>query len=91
MADFFAHTRPGNEVTHGEAQFELPILYLRGDALMLFFTCSARKARAVMPSPNLHPITLPGGRAVVGLVAFNYVETTIGPYGEFGVGLPAVY
>ena len=91
MSDFFAGTRPGQEVSYGEAQFELPILYLRADAFMLFFTCSARKARAVMPSRRLHPVTLPGGRAIVGLAAFNYVETFIGPYGEFAVGIPAVH
>ena len=91
MSEFFAGTRPGREVSYGKARFELPILYQRTDAFMLFFACSAQRARALMPSPRLHPVTLPGGRAMVGLAAYNYLETTIGPYGEFAVGIPAVY
>lgn len=91
MSNFFATTRPGHEVTHGSATFELPILYYRDDAFAAFFTCDARVARSMCPSDRLHPVTLPGGKALVVVAAFNYVDTTIGPYGEVGVALPVTF
>lgn len=91
MSDFFASTRPGTTVTHGGATFELPILYFRDDVFALFYTADARRARELMPSDRLHPVLVSPGRTLVGIVAFNYVETSIGPYGEVGVVVPTVH
>jgi len=91
MSSFFASARPGTEVTVGTRTAELPILYFRDDAFGLFFTAEAAKVRAALPSDRLYPVQLPGGRALVVILAFNYIETTIGPYGELAVALPAVY
>jgi len=49
------------------------------------------KVKAIMPSENLHPVVLPGNKAIVVIVAFNYINTSIGTYGEVAVGIPAVY
>lgn len=91
MTAFFEGTRPGTEVHHGTARFELPILYHRDDAFALFFTANAGAVEALMPTPNLHPVRMPGGRAMVGIAAFNYIETSIGPYGEVAVVVPVVH
>jgi hypothetical protein len=91
MTDFFSQSRPGRQVTHGEARFTLPILYHRDDCFAAFFSCDGEAARAAMPSERLHPVRLPGGRAIVAVAAFNYLDTSIGPYGEVGVVVPAVY
>jgi hypothetical protein len=91
MASFFASTRPGTEVELRGTTYELPILYFRDDMSALFFTADAKKVKAVMPSDRLYPVRLPGGRALVGIVTFNYLETTIGPYGEVGVVALAVH
>jgi hypothetical protein len=91
MSDFFGGTRPGRTVTHGKATFELPILYYRDDLFALFYTADLEAVRRVMPSPRLHPVTAPGGRALVGVAAWNYIDTSIGPYGEVGVVVPAVH
>jgi len=91
MTTFFASTRPGTEVTLLGKTYELPILYFRDDCFGLFFSADARKVRAALPSDRLHPVRLPGGRALVGVVAFNYLETTIGPYGEVAVVALAVH
>ncbi len=91
MTTFFASTRPGTEVTLLGKTYELPILYFRDDCFGLFFPADARKVRAALPSDRLHPVRLPGGRALVGVVAFNYLETTIGPYGEVAVVALAVH
>ena len=91
MSSFFASARPGTEVSVGGQTAELPILYFRDDAFGLFFTAEAAKVRAALPSDRLFPVQLPGGRALVVVLAFNYIETTIGPYGELAVAVPAVY
>lgn len=91
MPGFFYSSRPGKTVTHGQATFELPILYFRDDLFALFFTADPRKVRALMPSGRLHPVLLTPGKAMVGVAAFNYIETTIGAYGEVAVVIPAVY
>ncbi len=91
MATFFGPARPGTEVTLRGGPFELPILYFRDDMFGLFFTADAAKVRAALPSDRLHPVRLPGGRALVGVVAFNYLETSIGPYGEVSVVAMAVH
>lgn len=91
MAGFFEGTRPGTVTERGTARFELPILYFRDDAFALFFTAEARSVTALMPSARLHPVRMPGGRALVGIAAFNYIETSIGPYGEVAVVVPVVH
>lgn len=91
MKKFFANTRPGKEITYGDTTFELPILYSLDDFFLLYFTADATKVKAIMPSDNLYPVILPTGRAIIGIAAYNYVQTTVGTYGEVPVAIPAVY
>ena len=91
MDVFFSSTRPGQKTCYGNLEFELPILYFRDDLFIMFLTGSYSKIKAIMPSPHLYPVSLPGGKGLVGIAAFNYFDTSIGPYGEIGVVLPAVY
>lgn len=88
MTNFFSNTRPGKTVTYGSATFELPILYFKDDFFGLYFSADYQKVKAIMPSENLHPLKLPNGRAVVAIAAYNYTDTSIGPYGEIPVGIP---
>jgi len=91
MNEFFAGARPGVQASFEDASFELPILYFRDDLFVMFFTADLEKVRAAMPSGRLHPVTFFGNKALVGIAAFNYLNTTIGPYGEIGIVLPAIY
>jgi len=91
MSDFFSNTRPGTKKTTGQVSFDLPILYFRDDFFAAFFTADAAKVRDLMPSQRLHPITVSPGRVLVGVGAFNYLETSIGPYGEVGVVVPVIH
>jgi hypothetical protein len=91
MTGLFEGTRPGTEVTRGDIRFELPILYFREDTFALFFTADLGRLRARMPTPNLKPVPAGPGRGLVVLAAFNYLETSIGPYGEIAVGIPVVH
>jgi hypothetical protein len=91
MPAFFSDSTPVNTVTHGTATFDLPILYYRDDAFALYFTADYEKVKAAMPSDRLQPVILPGNKAIVAICAFNYIDTSIGPYGEVAVALPAVF
>jgi hypothetical protein len=88
---FFSSTRPGEKVTQGTVSFELPILYFHDDVFGLLFGADFNRLRKFMPSKSLHPVRLPGGRAIVGIFAMNYLETTIGPYGELAMAVPVVH
>ena len=88
---FFSRTRPGEKLKIGNLSVELPILYLRDDLFTAFFTCSLKRVREILPSEKLKPVSLGLGRAVVGIGCFNYIDTSIGPYGEVGVIIPVVH
>jgi len=91
MDTFFNAARPGTTATPGDKTFELPILYFRDDLFLLFYTADYNKVKALMPSGKLHPVRLPKGRSLIGVGAFNYVDTSIGPYGEVGMIVPTVH
>lgn len=91
MRSFFNNASPEKNVTHGEARFDLPILYHRDDAFALYFSANYQSVKAAMPSDKLNPVILPGGKAIAAIGVFNYIDTSIGPYGEIAVALPAVY
>lgn len=91
MKAFFDHSEPRGTFTLGEEAIDMPILYFRDDYFALYFSADYDKVKSSMPTDQLYPVMLPNGRAIVALGAFNYIDTTIGPYGEFAVGVPAVY
>jgi len=88
---FFDGTRPGKQAKYGEASFDLPILYLRDDFFGLYYTADTKKIREILPSDKLTPVTMPNGRAVIAIMAYNYLETSIGSYGEIPVAIPVLF
>ena len=70
---------------------ELPILYYHDDFFALYFTANIKKVSEIVPSANLYPVRMPNGRAIIGVAAFNYMETTIGSYGEVAIVIPVVH
>lgn len=91
MRAFFDGTRPGQMVSFGGAEFELPILYFRDDAFAAVFTADLAALRGAMPSPRLHPVAVGRGRGLVMVAAFDYLETSVGSYGEVGITVPVVH
>jgi hypothetical protein len=91
MRSFFEGTRPGKAVRCGAEQFEMPVLYFRDDSFQAMFTADLQKLRAAMPSDRLQPIQVGSGRGLVAIAAFDYLETSVDPYGEIGIVVPAVY
>lgn len=91
MSEFFSGTRPGRLVRAGEGTVELPILYFRDDAFTGLFAASYDAIRRLMPSDRLHPARTLDGRGLVVVTAYNYIDTTIGPYGEVAVAPVVVH
>lgn len=91
MPSFFDSAVARTSVTHKSATFELPIHYYRDDAFVLMYSADLAAVRAELPSDKLHPVLIAPGRAVVAVAAFNYIDTSIGPYGELGIAVPVVF
>jgi hypothetical protein len=90
--DFFHWTGPtAKGVKIGSSQFDLPVNYYRDDSFMGTFGAAYEPVRALLPSDQLYPVTLPNGQATVIILAFNYIETDVGPYGEIAIALPCTY
>lgn len=90
--DFFNWTGPtAKGVDVGSAEIDLPIMYYRDDSFVGFFSAAYEPLQALLPSQELYPVTLPGGRATVVVIAFNYLDTSVGPYGEVGIVIPCTY
>ena len=68
--DFFAWTGPGEkDVDVGSARVDLPVMYYRDDCFMGIFGAALEPVRALLPSHDLHPVTLADGRATLAVIA----------------------
>ncbi|MFA5889859.1 MAG: acetoacetate decarboxylase family protein [Actinomycetota bacterium] len=86
--DFFEWSGPAESgVDVGGFQIDLPIRYYRSDVFIGIFSAELDAARALLPSSRLQPVRLAKNRAAAGIVAFNYVETGVGAYGEIGIAV----
>lgn len=68
--------------------FRLPIRYRRLDTFFAAYGADHGAVKDLVPSTRLRPVKVWPGRAAITLNAFNYIDTDIGPYGEFSVGVP---
>jgi len=64
----------------------LPIEYHAGDACGLLYRVQLTRARAFCEGLSVEPWPVLGA-AMVGVYAWEYRETSIGPYAELGIGL----
>jgi hypothetical protein len=90
---FFAADAPREfrDLGRGVGEVELPIRYHRSDCFMAVFSADLRAVGAMLPSDRLHPVRLSAGRGAVAVVAYNYLETGVGAYGEIGVAVLATF
>jgi hypothetical protein len=84
--DFFDWAGPTSKgVDVGSDRIDLPIMYYRDDSFIGFFSAAYEPVRAQLPSSKLYPVTLPNGQAIIAVAAFNYMNTSGGPYGEIAI------
>lgn len=90
--DFFDWRGPvARSVDVGSAHIDLPIRHYRDDRFLGVFSADYEAVREVLPSQELSPARLWSGRAAIVVAAFNYLDTSIGPYGEVGIAVPCIY
>ena len=75
------------EVHTSAGRIALPIQYHDASMFSAMWRVDAKRAAAVVPEP-LEPWLL-FGKAIAMLCVFDYRKTTIGPYGELGLGVLA--
>src|SRR5437763_3511548 len=68
--------------------FTMPIATHDSPAMFAGFSIDAESAARMLPGQELHPVQLMG-RGVLVLAVVNYVDTTIGKYVEFCIGILA--
>jgi hypothetical protein len=66
--------------------FTMPVRTQTSPALFAGFSIDAEKAAELLPGQELHPLSL-AGRGVLVLAVVDYLDTTIGRYVEFCVGI----
>jgi len=71
--------------------FEMPIYTEGSQALMACFSCNYEKANALLPGNELHAFRLPNRKAVIVVTVINYLETNIGNYIEYSIGLACTH
>jgi hypothetical protein len=67
--------------------FTMPVASSASPALIAAFSVDAGAAAALLPGDEVHPLRLPGGRAVLVVSVIDYRQTNIGRYIEFSVAI----
>ena len=75
------------ELRGGTRQVTLPVHYRRADVFMAIFPARYRWLKDRLPD-GLRPLWLGSDRAPLAVTAFNYLESSIDPYGEVAILIP---
>ncbi|MGE5252225.1 MAG: acetoacetate decarboxylase family protein [Bacteroidota bacterium] len=67
-----------------------PALYYDVSTLMAFFATEYYRAASKLSAIGLKPGVMWGNKAVVGLAFYEYRDTSLGPYNEVGLAIPAL-
>ena len=67
--------------------FTLPVRCVPSPVLMVAFPINADKAAEILPS-EIHPLRLWNGKGLLLISVINYLETNIGKYIEYSIGIP---
>ena len=84
---FFKDTpRKTLDMTGQPMQF--PVLYYDLRCITAIFTARTSKLKKLLPHPSFRPIEMWPGRGILGITAFEYRDTSIGPYNEISITIP---
>jgi hypothetical protein len=70
---------------------DVPILYRNVFAMVGVFTAPTLKLKELLPTSKLVPVEVYPGKGLLGFMAADYRDTSIGPYKEFIIMVPARY
>ncbi len=85
--DFFKGIIQGS-VPIGKYVACMPLFYYDFTALLVSFVTPLERIRSLLPSSVMHPLRLTPWHGITLFTAFEYRDTDIGPYNEFGVTFP---
>lgn len=71
--------------------FHLPVDSRSTPALVAAFPISAREAAQLLPGTDVHPLRLPGDRALLVITVVDYRITDIGRYIEFSIAIACTH
>lgn len=89
MTDTFLD-RPRTHVTTSMGELDSPTLYRDATVVAAFFPIDFGRAADLLAGTPLVPARFVTGAAIAGLMAFDYRDTTIGPYREVGIAIAAI-
>lgn len=84
---FFQVPRTTAETSQGP--IELPILYGDVHVAYAFFHSPTSAVVPLLAGTGLQPVPISGARCLVGIACYRYRDTSVGPYHEVGVVVPA--
>jgi len=84
---FFKDT-PRTPLTLGDLTVEFPILYYDLRMIAAMFTAKISLIKKILPHPNYKPVEIWPGTGMFGVFAFEYLDTSIGPYNEIALTIP---
>ena len=87
---FFKDT-PRKTLDMAGRQIDFPILYYDLRYITGIFTVKTNKLRNLLPHSNFRPIEIWPGTGMLGITAFEYRDTSIGPYNEIAISVPVKF
>ena len=84
---FFKHT-PRKTLNMAGEPIEFPILYYDFRVIHATFNVKSSAINKLMPHSNYKPIEIWPGTGILGIAAFEYFDTSIGPYNEISISIP---
>ncbi|OFW58020.1 MAG: hypothetical protein A2V52_07855 [Actinobacteria bacterium RBG_19FT_COMBO_54_7] len=86
FADVSQHTI---EITGGSV--EVPILYKDISTIAANFIAPVLPLKNILPTSSLVPLEILPGKGLLSFMAFDYRDTSIGPYKELAIAIPVRY
>lgn len=70
--------------------FTLPVRCVPSPVLMAAFPINSDKANELLPN-EIHPLRLWNGKSLLMIAVINYLDTNIGKYIEYSIGIPCTH
>jgi hypothetical protein len=87
---FFEDT-PRKSLDMAGQSFEFPVFYYEVRFIIAIFTAKTTALRKLLPHPKFKPIQIWPGVGMLGIAAFEYRDTSVGPYNEIAITIPVKF
>lgn len=71
-----------------DRKIDIPVRYTDASALMVFFPIPLSLAKKILNSNRLIPVSILGGKSLLGVTFFDYRQSPADPYHEFTFSIP---